>query len=251
MKNLVTASAVLAVALAAGNAAAEEATIAVAANFTAPMKIIAEMFAEDTEHTVVTSFGATGKFYAQIKNGAPFEALLAADEKTPKKLADEGAGVADSRFTYAIGTLVLWSAKPDLVEDGKALLASGDFNKLSIANPKLAPYGVAAVQTMEAMGLKDALEPKLVMGENIAQTFQFVDTGNADLGFVALSQVMQNGEITKGSGWVVPADMHAPIRQDAIMLEPGKDNPAVAAFLEYLKSERALEVIHAFGYETE
>jgi len=234
-----------------GNVSAEEAQIAVAANFTAPMRAIIELFEEDSGHEVKTSYGSTGKLYAQIKNGAPFEALLAADQKRPELLEEEGVGLPGSRFTYAIGTLVLWSADPDKVEDGPALLESGDFNKLSIANPKLAPYGEASIETLEALELKASIEPKLVMGENIAQTYQFVDTGNADIGFVALSQVMQGGEISKGSGWVVPGDMHAPIRQDAVILDSGKDNPAVTELFAYLQGEKAQAIIQDFGYETD
>jgi molybdate transport system substrate-binding protein len=232
-------------------AAADEAQVAVAANFTAPMKAVIELFEADTGHTVRASYGSTGKLYAQIRNGAPFEALLAADQKRPELLEQEGVGVPGTRFTYAVGTLVLWSAAADAVDDGAALLAAGDFNKLAIANPKLAPYGEASLQTMDALGVKDAIEPKLVMGENIAQTYQFVDTGNAAVGFVALSQVMAGGKLTKGSGWVVPADLHEPIRQDAVMLERGRDNPAVVALFEYLKGEQARGVIREFGYQTE
>jgi molybdate transport system substrate-binding protein len=232
-------------------AAAGEAQIAVAANFTAPMKAIIRLFEEGTNHTVKASYGSTGKLYAQIKNGAPFEALLAADQKRPELLEKEGVGVPGTRFTYAVGTLVLWSAEPGLVGDGAAMLAAGDFNRLAIANPKLAPYGEAAMQTMDALGVKAALEPKLVMGENIAQTYQFVDTGNAELGFVALSQVMQGGEIIKGSGWIVPGNLHAPIRQDAVILERGRDNPAVVELVELLKGEKAQAVIRDSGYETE
>jgi len=237
--------------MAVGSVSAEEAQIAVAANFTAPMKAIIEVFEEDTGHKVQASYGSTGKLYAQIKNGAPFEALLAADQTRPELLEEEGVGVPGSRFTYAIGTLVLWSADAEKVEDGPALLESGDFNKLSIANPKLAPYGEASIETLEALGLKAAIEPKLVMGENIAQTYQFVDTGNADIGFVALSQVMQDGEIIKGSGWIVPSEMHGPISQDAVILESGRDNPAVTELFAYLKGEKAEAIIHDFGYETE
>jgi molybdate transport system substrate-binding protein len=241
----------LVLALSAGFAAAEEAQLAVAANFTAPMKAIIARFEVDTGHTVKASYGSTGKLYAQIKNGAPFEALLAADQKRPELLEEEGMAVPGSRFTYAIGSLVLWSADTDKVGDGPALLESGDFNKLSIANPKLAPYGAASMEAMDALGVKDAIESKLVMGENIAQTYQFVDTGNAEVGFVALSQVMEGGEINKGSGWIVPADLHSPIRQDAVILQRGKDNPAVVALFEYLKGEKAQGVIRDFGYQTE
>jgi len=245
----------LALTLALGGAAviaqADEAQVAVAANFTAPMKEIIAAFEQETGHEVKASSGSTGKLYAQIKNGAPFEALLAADQKRPELLEEEGVGVASSRFTYAIGSLVLWSADAEAVDDGPAVLEANGFNKLSIANPKLAPYGEAAMETLDALGLKEAVEPKLVMGENIAQAIQFVDTGNADLGFVALSQVMQGGQITKGSGWVVPGDMHAPIRQDAVLLKRGADNPAVNALMTYLKGDKAHAIIHSFGYETE
>ncbi|MEA3639395.1 MAG: molybdate ABC transporter substrate-binding protein [Lamprobacter sp.] len=235
----------------ASSVSAEEAQIAVAGNFTSPMKVIIERFEEDTDHRINASYGSTGKLYAQIKNGAPFDALLAADQTRPARLEEEGLGVPGSRFTYSIGALVLWSADANKVEDGVALLESGDFNKLSIANPKLAPYGEAAIETLEALGLRADVEPKLVMGENIAQTYQFVDTGNADIGFVALSQAMRDGEIIKGSGWIVPGEMHAPINQDALILNRGKDNPAVTELFAYLKGEKAEAIIHDFGYETE
>jgi molybdate transport system substrate-binding protein len=235
----------------AGAAVAGEGQIAVAANFTAPMKQIIAAFEEQTGHSIKASYGSTGKLYAQIKNGAPFEALLAADQKRPTLLEEEDIALPGSRFTYAVGTLVLWSAEPDFVNDGPAVLQAGDFNKLSIANPKLAPYGEASIETLTALGVETALEPKLVMGENIAQTYQFVDTGNAQVGFVALSQVMRDGEISKGSGWIVPADMHRPIRQDAVILERGKDNPAIIELMDYLKGEKAGAIIHSFGYDTE
>lgn len=232
-------------------ASAEEAQIAVAANFTAPMKEIIAAFEQETGHEIKAAYGSTGKLYAQIKNGAPFQALLAADQERPRRLEDEGVGVPGSRFTYAIGTLVLWSADPDFVDGRGDVLKTGNFEKLSIANPKLAPYGVASIETLAVLGLEQTLTPKLVMGENIAQTYQFVDTGNAKVGFVALSQVMVDGKITKGSGWIVPGDLHGPIRQDAVMLESGKDNAAVGALFDYLKSDEAHAIIHAFGYETE
>jgi molybdate transport system substrate-binding protein len=251
MQHMRHSIAALALSTAATMACADQAQIAVAANFAAPMKAIIAAFEEDTGHEVKASYGSTGKLYAQIKNGAPFEALLAADQKRPILLEEEGVAVPGLRFTYAIGSLVLWSADADLVEDGTALLKAGDFNKLSVANPKLAPYGEASMQTMEALGVKEALEPKLVMGENIAQTYQFVDTGNADVGFVALSQLMEGGEITKGSGWIVPGDLHEPIRQDAVILQNGKDNAAVTQLIAYLKGDKARAIIRDFGYETE
>jgi molybdate transport system substrate-binding protein len=250
MKAILKLSLALALTVAAAAASAEEVVIAVAANFTAPMKQIAAAYEQKTGNKVTASFGSTGKLYAQIQNGAPFEALLAADDKTPKKLEKEGLAVPKSRFTYAIGKLVLWSATPDLVDDKGKVLEHGDFNKLAIADPKLAPYGVAAIETLSALHLEKALEPKLVVGENIAQAFQFVDSGNADLGLVALSQVMRDGKVTTGSAWIVPAGLHAPIRQDAVVLQKGKGSPAVAALMKYLKGEEARAIIQSFGYAT-
>jgi molybdate transport system substrate-binding protein len=235
----------------AASVSAEEAQIAVAANFSAPMKQIISDFERTTGHQIRASYGSTGKLYAQIQNGAPFEALLAADQKRPRLLEDDGVGVSGSRFTYAIGTLVLWSADPNFVDDQGKALNTDDFAKLSIANPKLAPYGEASIETLKALGLQEAIEPKLVMGENIAQAYQFVDTGNAKLGFVALSQVMVDGKITKGSGWIVPGDMHAPIRQDGVILAKGRDNAAVIDLFAYLKGDQARAVIQAFGYQTD
>ena len=230
-------------------ATAAEVQVAVAANFTAPMQKIAAEFEKDTGHKVQLAFGATGKFYAQIKNGAPFEILLAADDETPARLEKEGAGVAGSRFTYAVGKLVLWSAKADFVDDQGEILKKGNFKHVSIANPKLAPYGQATVETLTALKLLDAIQPKFVQGENIAQTHQFIATGNAELGFVALSQVMKDGKIVEGSAWVVPASLHQPIRQDAILLEYGKDKPATAALLKYLGGEKSKAIIKSYGYE--
>ena len=242
------AAAFAAFAVFATAAHAEDIDVAVAANFTAPSQQIAADFEKATGHHVKLAFGATGKFYAQIKNGAPFQILLAADDETPAKLETEGAGVAGSRFTYAIGTLVLWSSKPDFVDDKGEVLTKGAFNKVAIANPKTAPYGAAAIETLKALGLLAAIEPKFVQGENISQTHQFVSTGNADLGFVALSQITKDGKITGGSAWIVPAKLHAPIRQDAVLLAPGKDSAAAKAFLTYLKSDAAKAVIRSYGY---
>jgi molybdate transport system substrate-binding protein len=231
-----------------GAARAEETQVAVAANFTAPAKLIAAEFEKETGHKAVLAFGATGKLYAQIKNGAPFEALLAADDRTPAKLEEEGMAVRDSRFTYAVGQLVLWSAQPGLVDDEGEVLEKGDFKHLAIANPKTAPYGAAAIETLTALKLLEAVTPKLVQGENIAQTHQFVMSSNAELGFVALSQVWQDGRLTSGSGWIVPETLHDPIRQDAVMLNSGAGNAAAVAWLDFLKGEDARAVIHAFGY---
>lgn len=239
--------------IASGNGAllpaqADEVSVAVAANFTAPMQKIAIEFEKDTGHKVTTSFGATGKFYAQIKNGAPFEVLLAADDETPAKLVKESAAVPGSQFTYAIGKLVLWSAKPAIVDEAGTVLKSASFGHLAIANPKVAPYGAAAIETLKALGAYDTLQPKIVTGESIAQTHQFVSSGNALLGFVALSQVLKDGKIA-GSAWVVPARLYTPIRQDVVILDKGKGKPAPEALLKYLMADKAKAIIQSFGYE--
>ncbi|MDH4391656.1 MAG: molybdate ABC transporter substrate-binding protein [Aquabacterium sp.] len=229
-------------------ARAGEVRVAVATNFAGPLARIAESFTAATGHTLKTSTGATGKFYSQILRGAPFDVLLAADDETPKKLIAEGHAVAGSNFTYALGVLVLWSAQPGLVDDQGAVLAGGRFNKLAIANPKLAPYGAAALQVIAARGLTDAVRPRLVTAESIAQAYQFVFTGNADLGFVALSQVAVPGKPAPGSFWRVPGNLHTQIRQDAVLLKPGDKNAAAAALLAYLKSPAAKAVIQSYGY---
>lgn len=228
---------------------AAEVSVAVAANFTAPMNTIAAEFTKDTGHQAKLAFGASGKFYAQIRNGAPFQMLLSADDETPAKLEQEGLSVPGSRFTYAVGTLVLWSARVGYVDARGQVLKQGQFNKLAVANPKLAPYGKAAVEVLTGMGLLDAVTPKLVQGENIAQTYQFVMTGNAELGFVALSQVMKDGGIASGSAWIVPGKLHSPIRQDAVILSTGKGNAAAEALMKYLKGDKARAIIKSYGYE--
>ena len=228
---------------------AEELQVAVASNFTAPAKVIATDFEKATGHKIVLSFGSTGKFYTQIKNGAPFDVFLAADDTTPAKLEKEEGIVAGSRFTYATGKLVLWSAKADYVDVKGEILKKGTFAHLAVASPKLAPYGAAAVETMNKLGVYDALQAKFVTGENIGQTFSFVSSGNAELGFVALSQVFENGKLKSGSGWIVPANLHEPIRQDAVILTHGKDNKAAAEWVKYLKSEPVKAVIRSFGYD--
>lgn len=227
---------------------ADEVQVAVAANFTAPMKEIATAFEAATGHQVVPAFGSTGKFYSQIKNGAPFEVLLAADSKTPKRLETEGAAVAGTRFTYAVGKLVLWSAKPGFVDGKDKVLKEGKFEHLAIANPKLAPYGAAGVEAMKKLHVFEAIEPKLVQGENITQTFQFVESGNAELGFIALSQVIKDGKIGTGSGWILDPQLYSQINQDAIVLSKGEGKPAVKALLDFLKGEKARAVIKAYGY---
>ena len=236
--------------VALGNGAqAAQVNVAVAANFTAPMQKIAAQFEKATGHKAILSFGSTGKFYAQIQHGAPFQVLLSADDTTPARLEQEGLGVKGSRFTYAIGKLVLWSKRANVVDDKGEVLKSGTFDRLALADPKLAPYGAAAIQTMTKMGLLAQLTPKFVRGENISQTFQFIATENAQLGFVALSQVYVDGKITEGSAWLVPANLYAPIRQDAIMLSNGQDNAAAMALDNYLKGEQAQAVIRSFGYD--
>lgn len=230
-------------------ACADEVQVAVAANFTAPMKLIAANFEKGTGHKAALSFGATGKFYAQITSGAPFEVFLAADDETPAKLEKEGGAVNGSRFTYATGKLVLWSANQGVVDAQGEVLKKNTFSKIAIAAPKLAPYGAAAVETMTRLGLMAALEPKLVTGESIGQAFSFIYTGNAELGFVALSQVVEDGKIKSGSAWIVPENLHSPIRQDAVLLARGKDNKAAVALIAYLKTEKAKAVIRSFGYQ--
>ena len=228
---------------------ADEVQVAVAANFTGPMQVIAPLFERDTGHKVVSSYGATGKFYAQVVNGAPFEVLLAADDETPARMVREGHAVAGTPFTYAIGTLVLWSAKADFVDGKGEVLKKADFKHLAIANPKTAPYGAAALQAMGKLGVAEQLKPRFVQGENISQTQQFVVTGAAELGFIAYSQVIRNGRIGSGSGWIVPAKLYDPIRQDAVILARGRDKPAALALLNYLKGDKAKAIIRSFGYE--
>lgn len=228
---------------------ADEVQVAVAANFTAPMKRIAADFEKDTGHKATLSFGSTGKFYAQIISGAPFEVFLAADDETPAKLEKEGGTINGSRFTYAIGKLVLWSAQAGLVDGQGEVLKKSAFSKIAIAAPKLAPYGAAAVETMTKLGLLATLEPKLVTGESIGQAFSFISTGNAELGFVALSQVYEDGKIKSGSAWIVPENLHSPIRQDVVLLAKGKDNKAAVALIAYLKTDKAKTVIRSFGYQ--
>ena len=231
-----------------GTAQANEVQVAVAANFTAPMQRIAAEFEKDTGHKAVLAFGATGKFYAQIVNGAPFEVLLAADDETPARLETEHRTVPGTRFTYATGKLALWSAKDGVVDSQGQVLKTGDYAHLAIANPKTAPYGAAAIETLTKLNLLDRVQGKLVQGENIAQAYQFVSTGNAPLGFVALAQVYRDGRFTSGSGWIVPANLHAPIRQDAVILSKGGANPAAQALEGYLKSDKAREIIRSYGY---
>jgi len=236
----------LAAALFALHAAASDIPVAVAANFTEPAKDIAAAFEKSTGNHVVLSFGASGTFASQIEQGAPFEVFLSADEERPIKLETDGFGIKGTRFVYAYGQLVLWSATPGLVDSQGAVLAKGNFDHLAIADPAAAPYGVAAVETLKKLNLYDTLQPKIVKGTSIAQAFTFVQSKAADLGFVALSQVIKQ---TGGSEWIVPHDDYTPIDQQAILLKPGANDPAAKAFLDFLKSPQALAIIKSYGYE--
>ena len=225
-------------------AMAGQTNIAVAANFTDAAKEIAAAFKAKSGHEAVLSFGATGALYTQITQEAPFEILLSADAERPKKAVDDGLGVSDSRFTYAIGKLVLWSKNADLVK-GEATLKGGAFTKIAIANPTAAPYGAAAIEVLKALKLDETLQPKIVQGNSIAQTFQFIDTANAELGFIALSQLAGKSD---GSRWMVPQTLYSPIKQDAVLLKKGVSNEAATAFMSFLKGAEARAIIEKYGY---
>lgn len=228
------------------NAWAGKTTIAVAANFTAAAKEIVQAFEAETGHEAVLAYGSTGKLFAQIAYGAPFDAFLAADEVRPAKAVDDGLAVKGSRFTYALGKIVLYSLDQNLIDASGEVLSRGDsFAKLAIANPKTAPYGAAAIETLQKQGVYAAVRGKIVKGDNIAQTHQFVMTENAQLGFVALAQVIK---AQAGSKWVVPEELYTPIRQDAVLLERGQNNEAATAFLDFLKSEKGRAIIRSYGY---
>jgi molybdate transport system substrate-binding protein len=227
---------------------ADTTLVAVAANFTKPMTDIAEAFEKTTGHSAKLSFGSSGKFVAQIENGAPFEVFLSADDKAPAKLEQSGFAVANSHFTYAIGKLVLWSATANLVDAQGEILSKGGFKHLALADPKLAPYGAAALEVLKNKNLLNKLQPLFVQGENIAQTYQFVSTGNAELGFVALSQVIDNGKISSGSAWQIPENLYTPLHQEAVLLKKGEDNPAALALMQFLKSPEAKAIISKYGY---
>lgn len=236
--------------LTSGSLLADTVPVAVASNFAAPVASLATAFTQQTGHRLQVSTGASGKFYAQISNGAPFEVFLSADSEKPAQLERAGLAVAGSRFTYAIGKLVLWSADPGRVDAEGQVLTSGQFDKLAIANAKTAPYGEAAMQTLVALKLTASVAPKLVMGENINQTYQFVASGNAPLGFVALSQVQRDQRLVAGSAWLVPATLYAPIRQDAVLLKRGEAHLAAREFLQFLRSSVATQIIRSYGYDT-
>lgn len=224
--------------------------VAVASDFTKPMTEIAAAFERTTGHTAKLSFGSSGKAFAQIQSGAPFEVYLSASEKYPLELEKTGFAVIDSHFVYAIGKLVLWSAIPGYVDDQGKILTTGGFKHIALADPTHAPYGVVAEDVMKSLGVLDKLRPLFVQGENISQTFQFVNTGNAELGFVGLAQVIDvNSEkIGSGSGWIIPENLHSPFRQMAVLLKTGAENPAAHALVDFLKSPTALAIIEKYGF---
>lgn len=229
-------------------AQAEDIQVAVASNFTAVMKSIVADFEKQSGHHVRLSFASSGKIYAQVQHGAPYDVFFSADQAKPAALIEKGLAIAESHMTYAIGTLALWSSDPELLDDQASALTSLSFRKLALANPKLAPYGQAAVDTLNALNLKNASMAKWVLGENIAQTYQFVRSGNADMGFVALSQIMEQGQVKSGSFWQVPESMYRPIRQDAVLLKHGEHSDAAQALLRYMRSPQAESVILSYGY---
>ncbi|MEJ2693354.1 MAG: molybdate ABC transporter substrate-binding protein [Candidatus Thiodiazotropha sp.] len=243
-------SSLIGLTLLGAEARAQQVTIAVAANFTEASREIAARFEKATGHTTKISYGSTGKLYSQIEFGAPFEVFLAADTQRPSKAEEAGLAVPGSRFVYARGKLVLWSAKPDRFESGESFLRAGEFEHVALANPKTAPYGLAAKQVMLHLGVLEQLTPKLVQGDSVAQTFQFAATANADAGFVALSQT-RSWKGDRGTLWRIPVDYYASIEQAAVLLKKGETNPAAAAYLEFLKSDAAREVIERFGYGVE
>ncbi|MEY4980204.1 MAG: Molybdate-binding periplasmic protein precursor [Pseudomonadota bacterium] len=247
--NFLHRGAALLLAVFASSSWATEATVAVAANFAEPIKAIAAVLEKTTGHTLKISTGASGAFYTQIKNGAPFDVFLSADNERPEMLEQDGLAQPGTRFTYATGKLVLWSAKAGRVDQQGAVLRAADLGKVAHANPKTAPYGAAAVQVLDKLGLTQAITPQLVQGESIGQTFNFVKTGNADVGFVALSQVLSEGRLKSGSMWVIPQTHYDPIRQDAVLLKKGVGNEAAQALLKLLQSPNIKALIRGYGYE--
>ncbi|MEY2683953.1 MAG: Molybdate-binding periplasmic protein precursor [Pseudomonadota bacterium] len=246
---LLVVSALAWISVGASAAHAAQAQVAVAANFAEPFKAIAAVLVQTTGHTLKVSTGASGAFYTQIKNGAPFDVFLSADNERPEMLEKEGLAVPGTRFTYATGKLALWSLRVDRVDPQGQVLRAPDLGKVAYANPKTAPYGEAAVQVMNRMGLTTTLTPLLVQGESIGQTYNFVKTGNADVGFVALSQVLHNGRLKEGSVWVVPQSYHAPIQQDAVLLRKGAQNEAAFALIKLLQSPHIKDLIRSYGYD--
>ncbi|MEW6682065.1 MAG: molybdate ABC transporter substrate-binding protein [Nitrospirota bacterium] len=228
-------------------ARADQVTAAVAANFLPAFRSIAIEFERATGHRVQAIPGSSGRFYGQIRNGAPFDVFFSADQKRPQRLEDEGFAVRGSRFTYAIGRLVLWSPDSALVS-GATTLRSGRFKYVAMANPQLAPYGAAAQQVMMNLGLWNQLQPHIVRGESLGQTMGFITSGNAQMGFVALSQVVNSAMNPGGSRWEIPFDLYDPIDQDAVLLAKGRSNVAAGALLEYVRGHDARRIIERFGY---
>ena len=228
---------------------AGEVSVAVAANFAAPMEQIVALFQKESGHTVKVTLGASGKLYAQIKSGAPFDVFLSADEDMPKRLLQDGLAVGGSRFVYATGRLVLWSAQPDLVDAKGAVLNNGNFNKLAFANYIYSPYGLAAKETLEKLRMWNSMQRKLKKADSVTDAYQLAATETVDLAFIALGQVMRDSKVARGSWWLVPSELHNPIRQSAVQLTGAKDQAAAQAFLAFLKSEKARVVMRGFGYE--
>jgi molybdate transport system substrate-binding protein len=235
----------------ASPARSEEITVAVAANFTGAMAQLATAFEADSGHQVKVSYGSSGRLYAQIINGAPFDVFLSADQEKATALVDAGKAEADSRITYAVGRLILWSPDDSIGDISQHWLATVSIKRLALANPRVAPYGAAAMDVLDNLGLASQYQDRLVMGENISQTYQFVSTGNAQAGFVALSQVFRGGGVQVGTGWIVPESLHAPIRQDAVITHGGMTNPAAKAFVNFLRQDEAKSIIKSFGYGTD
>ena len=228
---------------------AGEVSVAVASDFAAPMERLVPLFQKESGHTVKVSAGASGKLYAQIKGGSPFDVFLSADEEMPRLLMVDGLAVGGSRFVYATGRLVLWSDQSGLVDDKGAVLNKGNFNMLAIANPRFSPYGVAARETLTKLTMWNSIQEKLTKGEDVTRTYQLAATEKADLAFIPISQVMRDGKVNQGSWWLVPPELHKPILQSAVLLTGAKDQVAAKAFLAFLKGERARAVMRGFGYE--
>lgn len=228
-----------------------EVSIAVAGNFFKPLKALAAQFEQQSDHKVTISVGASGKLYAQISNGAPFELFFSADQQRPSKLVTQKLAVKESQFTYAKGKLALWSSNPNLIDDQGKRLSSIDLKHLAIANPKTAPYGAQAVNVLKNLGLYQYLQAKLILGQNIGQTFQFVSSASVKQGIIALSQITKHGQITSGSAWIIPESYYQAIQQDVVLLEKGKKNPVAHEFLDYLKTVNARNIIRSFGYEVD
>ncbi len=228
---------------------AGEVRVAAASDLAAPMERIGALFQKESGHTLKVIFGASGKLHAQIKAGAPFDVFLSGDEEQPRLLLQEGLAVGGSRFVYATGRLVLWSVQPGLVDDKGAVLNKGNFNRLAIANPRLSPYGVAAKETLGKLTMWNAIQEKLDREDDLTQAYELAATEKVDLAFIALSQIMRDGKVAEGSWWLVPAELHGPIRQSAVLLSGAKDQAAAKDFLAFLKSKKAVAVMRGYGYE--